>query len=153
MIIVFLECAKLRTSRSFVPYVPTCLTCSCAYVSLLRTSLQFLRVLRAFSFLLPFVSSVFYVLYVPSFFRWLKRLNELQSHATKWLFHETFFLVLVRFSICCVLAFHISVVVMQKSHTTLRKIHQNTGFISFAYSRILTEYGNMFAVSPFPYSL
>ena len=148
MIIVFLECAKVRASRSFVPYVPTCLTCSRAYVPLLRTSSY-----------VHYVSSVFYVPYVPSFFTWLKWSKELQPHATEWLFHETFFLVLVRFSMCCVLAFHISVVVMRKKHmlhcvknTRTRVLSRshipifwlNTGIcLLSAHSRIHYKYLNM----------
>ena len=55
------ECAKLRASRTFVPYVlhvPMCLTCLRAfasYVPLLLTCLHFLRALRAFNFSEAFI--------------------------------------------------------------------------------------------------
>ena len=55
-----LECAKLRCSCAFVPYVPTCFTCLRTIVSLLRTFLHFFYVL--------YMPSLFYVPHVPSIY-------------------------------------------------------------------------------------
>ena len=66
--VLVLECAKLRASRAFVPFlshVPTCLRAS---VPLLSTCLPFLRTLCAFLFYVTYVASIFYVPCVPSFF-------------------------------------------------------------------------------------
>ena len=69
------ECAKLRASRTFVPYVlhvPMCLTCLRAFASYVPsfftclTCLQFFRSLHFFY--VPYVPSFFYVPYVLSFF-------------------------------------------------------------------------------------
>ena len=56
------ECAKLRVSRAFIPFLLTCLMC-----------LHFLRVLcphflHALNALIFYVPSLFYVSYVPSSF-------------------------------------------------------------------------------------
>ena len=87
------ECAKLRTSRAYVRYVLTCLTCLRVFVPVLLTCLPFLLVLRTFFFYVLYVSSFFmyftsphffyasyvplyfYVSFVPSFFTYLTCLH------------------------------------------------------------------------------
>ena len=68
---LIIECAKLRVSRVFVPYVlrvPTCLTCSRA----LRACVpSFFFFLLAFLFLHTSRDFIFYMPYMPSFFKYL----------------------------------------------------------------------------------
>ena len=67
------ECAKLRVSRAFVPYVSHVPTCLRAFPSYLPSS--FLRALRVFIFLSLYVPSFFYLPYVSFSFMCLSCLH------------------------------------------------------------------------------
>ena len=72
--LTLIECAKLRASRVFVPYVPyvptylTCLRDLSAWVSSCLCFLHTFFLLRAFIFLRALHAFIFYVPYTSSFF-------------------------------------------------------------------------------------
>ena len=62
------ECAKLRAFVNYVPYVPTCFTCSPSLHTYVPSCLCHLRAFLIFHALCAFI---FYVPYVPSYFTYL----------------------------------------------------------------------------------